>query len=125
MVHLLGAPDTCVVFMKRALDEIKASQERISWPHEEDEKAKYLLASDPRPIALIKRQAWEAQKQLLGNRAFDLDYDSLAESDKWIPTEERTGFGPRQTERSEATVRLSHTRPSTAVVAAQMNDSFI
>jgi hypothetical protein len=99
-VHLLKAQYACVVFVKRSLDDVITSQERIDWTrtHEFWEKSKYHHGADPRPIALLKADMWEQQRHLLGRRAFDLEYESLTSSRLWVPKELRTQFGPRQTE---------------------------
>lgn len=98
--HLIKNPAIAVVFMMRPLADIVSSQNRIGWTatHDGYEKRKYLVPEDdPRPIASVKTQAWRLQKSILGSRAFELAYDSLAAHHLWVPRGLRTDFGPRQT----------------------------
>jgi len=97
ITHLLRGKDTAVVFMKRKVEDILASEKRIGWNvHEPYEKAKY-FTNDEEPISATKLFNWEVyQKPLLLERAFDLEYDSLKGHQLFI--ENRTGFGARQTQ---------------------------
>ena len=95
VVHLLGAT---VVFMRRPVAEIIASQKRISWHNEADEKAMYFDRSSD-PIAEVKYRAWDTyQRAKLGVKAFDLDYHSLESHPLWVGSDERRYFNPRQTQ---------------------------
>lgn len=95
VVHLLGAT---VVFMRRPVAEIVASQQRISWHNEADEKQHYFY-DGPDNIATVKYRAWERfQRPWLGTKAFDLDYHSLSQHPLWVDAEHRRQFGPRQTQ---------------------------
>jgi hypothetical protein len=100
IVHLLRKNDVAVVFMRRPLDAIQRSEERINWRPGNDgmERAKYFAGDSSEPISEIKARAWERyQKRTLRDAAFELDYDTLASSPLWVPQELRTGFRSRQT----------------------------
>jgi hypothetical protein len=51
-----------------------------------------------RASAVVKTEAWEKfQRIALGERAFDLNYQSLASHPMWVDQESRKGFTARQT----------------------------
>lgn len=93
----------CVVLMRRPLDEIHASEQRIHWREAYDganllaEQQKYSerfgIYGDN--IAAIKYFCWEYyQKSILKDRAFELEYASLKAHPLWVS--ERAEFGVRQ-----------------------------
>lgn len=88
-------PDLAVVLMRRELSEILASQQRVRWGFEGKELAAY--RGHEGPIARVKYTIWDReQKAILGDRAFELDYESLSQHPLWIPKEERSDFHVRQ-----------------------------
>jgi hypothetical protein len=93
--HLL--PCT-VVWMNRNLADIQRSEKRINWNvHEQLERDSYFEHSQ-RPSAVIKTEAWQKfQRIALGERAFDLDYESLKGHPMWVDPENRVCFTERQT----------------------------
>ena len=92
--HLLSHArsfDAAVVFMKRDVKDIENSQKRIAWDEEDFEKRQYFY-SGGEPISKIKYNAWEIyQKPTLGNRAFELEYESMRVHPFWIEKEFRDG----------------------------------
>jgi hypothetical protein len=87
-----------IVFMRRDLDAIAASENRVGWNRREFEKTKYFDSSD-RTSAEVKYHAWDRfQKRLLRHRAFDLQYESLKKYPLWVTQEQRKDFGLRQIE---------------------------
>jgi predicted O-linked N-acetylglucosamine transferase (SPINDLY family) len=97
-VHLLPG---AVVLMRRPVKEIVRSQARIRWSQEKVELAGYFTTEGP--IAQVKYTAWDKfQKPRLGERAFDLDYHSLAAHPLWIQQEQRRTFHHRQTTLDDA-----------------------
>jgi hypothetical protein len=87
-----------VVFMRRRLEDILRSQDRIDWSNNEVWEKERYFRDDATPIAQVKYEVWEKyQKRHLGERAFDLDYDSLEGHPLWVESERRRSFGPRQT----------------------------
>jgi predicted O-linked N-acetylglucosamine transferase (SPINDLY family) len=96
-VHLL--PEA-VVLMRRPVDEIIRSQARIRWACENAELEGYFATQGP--IAHVKYDAWDRfQKPRLLERAFELDYHSLAGHPLWIEQEQRKTFHARQTKPGE------------------------
>ena len=101
MVHLLENDDIAVVFMLRNTDEVIQSEQRIDWlhPHNKLEKEKYFSPRSRLPISVLKTRMWRTyQKKLIGERAFELDYESLENHPLWIDKSLRENFGPRQIE---------------------------
>jgi len=104
--HLLPA-HVAVVFMRREIDAIQASQDRAlmasgrTWTQEEEpvELRKYFC--DSGPIAAIKYDAWDrfqkATMKRQGKASFDLNYASLASHPLWVPPHERRDWHPKQT----------------------------
>lgn len=98
----------CVVLMRRPLEDISKSEQRIRWRElygglnlfTEQRKYANAFGICGDNIALIKYYVFDTiQKPMLGNRAFDLDYDSLKEHPMW--QDERADFGARQYKQSE------------------------
>ena len=104
VIHLYGQePDTAVIFVKRDLAEILASQKRIGWGFEEYEHSKYnFILSEyyysGLPSAAIKYDYWRTYQRERIPCAFEVDYRSLRFHPMWVPDEKRTNFGPLQTE---------------------------
>lgn len=95
LAHLLGRDGSvAVVLMRRPVDEIVASQERIGWGCELSELAMYGCCAGR--IAEVKYYWWERYQKARVANGFEVKYGSLREHPLWVPTEERAGFGPRQ-----------------------------
>jgi len=97
-VHLLSCfNDTVIVFMKRDINDIIASQERIAWGKNELRELEmygYDFGCNI-PVAEIKYGFWNYQKGFLKDW-IEVEYESLSEHPLWIPKERRVGFKPRQ-----------------------------
>ncbi|HWM93323.1 MAG TPA: hypothetical protein VN493_21350 [Thermoanaerobaculia bacterium] len=96
--HELGRPDTAVVLVRRRIEEILDSQERIGWtaPCQPRELRRYGATSGV--IAEIKYRAWdEHQRRQLGPHGFELRYTDLDRHELWIPARGRGEFQPKQT----------------------------
>ncbi len=94
-----------VVIVRRDLQEIRASEDRIGWREAGDginpkaERQKYIewYGMDDDNIARLKYFVWDTyQRQQLVGRAFDLDYDSLKESPLWRNKDQRQNFASHQ-----------------------------
>jgi len=94
-----------VVFMHRDLSDIKKSQQRMFSEDHEDinweriqraETRKYHTGQLGRPIAQIKYEQWQEQKQDLPYH-LDLEYESLKDHELWVDKEDRKAFHVRQT----------------------------
>lgn len=89
--HLPGL----IVFMHRDPADIARSQRRIDWAYEGHELIRYF--TDQGPIGEVTYRAWDRyQKPLLGARAVDLDYASLAGHPLWVDASKRELFHPHQ-----------------------------
>ena len=88
--------DVAVVFIVRDIDDIIASQERIGWTelYESIELARY--GASEGPIAQVKYDAWQWQKQELAH-PFELEYEDLATHPMWVTKEKRGEFSAGQT----------------------------
>lgn len=94
-VHMFGEGDTAIILMRRSIQDIMASQERIDWRGEQVEMARYDLSGGK--AAEEKYRFWEEYQQAKIAHAFEIDYESLAGHVLWIAKEHRSTFGPMQT----------------------------
>jgi hypothetical protein len=87
----------CVVLMRRPVDAILASQQRIRWTEifEPIELRKYF--TDQGPVAQVKYDAWERYQKPHMDHAYELDYESLRGHPLWIEAVQRRKFRARQT----------------------------
>lgn len=98
MLHLMPevvTEDVAVLFMRRNHDQIAASQKRVVWGGEKEERAKYppFPAS---PISHIKENFWSEHVGEIAHH-YDIEYHELAEHPLWIAREERQWFSRHQT----------------------------
>ena len=95
-VHLI--PGVVVVWMHRDLQDVIRSQRRIEWqPYEQIEKDRYFYHGT-NEAATVKANAWTRfQRITLGERAFDLDYESLSMHPLWVEKSGHSNFKERQT----------------------------
>jgi len=87
-----------IVLMRRDLEAVHASEDRIRWAEvyggKKTELAKFgLTEGDP---ATVKYAYWDAHEK----RApfLELEYEALRRHPLWVPEERRKSFGPLQTE---------------------------
>lgn len=93
-VHTFSAPEVAIVLVRRDIQDIVASQERVEWTSEERELRQY--GFNEGVIAEVKYQYWEEYQQNMIENAFEIDYKSLRAHLLWIPQKERLNFSPRQ-----------------------------
>lgn len=94
--------NAAVVLMRRNLDDIHASEERIGWRTAYEganvvaEQHKYLteFGESDDDVAALKYRIWNKQQKDKCD-AFDLDYETLRAHPLW--RDERREFAPRQT----------------------------
>jgi hypothetical protein len=101
---MFSRPDILVIFMKRDVAEIVASQSRPIYEsspdriwttaHQPVELMKYGRTTGV--IAEVKYEGWEAQKPYIRN-AMEIEYASLAAHPMWVDKAGRERFGPKQT----------------------------
>jgi hypothetical protein len=109
-VHMFSADDTAIVLMRRNIEDIIASQERIGWRWEKVELGRYDRSDGV--IAEVKYQFWEESQREQIQHAFEIEYESLAEHPLWIPKHLRQGFNPVQTAIDENLATNSDACPS-------------
>jgi hypothetical protein len=80
--------------VRRDVDEILASEQRVEWTGQERELWRYGLREGV--IAEVKYNFWETGQKTRIHNPFELEYESLRHHPRWIPKGERTDFGPRQ-----------------------------
>jgi hypothetical protein len=90
-------PGTFVVLMRRELEKVHASEERIRWAEvyggKKTELAKFgLTEGDP---AAVKYDYWASHEKAFA--FLELEYEALRAHPLWVPDEQRKGFGPLQT----------------------------
>lgn len=95
-IEEFDAVDVAILFMHRDIDDIIASQERIGWPCEKAQLAKYGL--DEGIISKVRYAHWENYQKPLIQNAFDIMYTDLESHPLWVPKEQREDFKWQQTE---------------------------
>jgi hypothetical protein len=91
-------PEMAVVMMRRDLDDIKASEERIRWRWEMPELIRLQTLMGGSTSAALKYGAWDSyQKEDLEGQAYEVEFESLSQHGLWIAKPGRLRFGPRQT----------------------------
>jgi len=95
-VHEIAAEHgpLAVVWMRRDIADIIASQERIDWDGEDIEKRQYREKQGP--ISAIKYRFWDTCQRYIVPTYYEVDYDDLYVHPLWVPTEQREKWGPRQ-----------------------------
>lgn len=94
--HLIkNDPKACVVFMIRNHHDIHASMVRVGWNLAGDELKRYF--KDTGDIVNVTYWIWDHyQKKELEDKAIELRYDQLENSEYYVPKEQRKIFGIRQ-----------------------------
>lgn len=92
-----GFDNVAVVMVRRDIDDIIASQERVGWGFEWLEMKHY--PGEERPISRVKYKHWDDyQKKELGKQAFEIEYESLKKHPMWVDKSERNDFAIAQVE---------------------------
>ncbi|GIV82779.1 MAG: hypothetical protein KatS3mg051_2133 [Anaerolineae bacterium] len=84
-----------LVWMRRPVADILASQQRIGWNEDEFEKAKLGQAGSPLSSAELKYRWWLENRHRF-RHTLELDYESLSAHPMWVPQERRAHFRARQ-----------------------------
>lgn len=93
-VHQFSAPEVAIVLVRRDIEDIIASQERVDWTGEARELRQYGLKQGA--IADIKYRYWDEYQKAIIRNPFEVEYELLKAHPLWLPREERAGFEPRQ-----------------------------
>jgi hypothetical protein len=98
-IHEHSAEDVLVIFMRRAIRDIVASERRVGWG-DSMQRAIYeeALAGHkfPATIAEAKYLFWEDVQRLTVHHWLEVEFESLAGHPLWVPVEQRVNFGIRQ-----------------------------
>jgi len=94
-IQEFSTDNTLIVFMKRSIKDILASQKRIRW-EQKTELAKYIRKKGV--ISKIKYETWIKEQIQEIKNWIDLPYESLDKHPLWIPKEKRLDFKYNQTE---------------------------
>lgn len=90
--------DVLVVLVKRPIDDIIASQERIGWSHEEFELSNYEGFAQPgEPISAVKYRYWDEVQANKIKHSGVVFYGELKRHKLWVPKKDRADFHARQT----------------------------
>jgi hypothetical protein len=87
------------VLVRRPVEHIIRSQERIGWGNEREELHHYF--TDDGPIARVKYRAWDLHQKPFLDHACELDYESLRGHHLFVDETARANFGSDQTKPTE------------------------
>jgi hypothetical protein len=98
-LHEIADDRIAVVFMRREIKDIIASQERIKWSCEKGELIRY--RKDERGgseiISEVKYHFWDTVQKSRIPHAFEVQYESLASHPMWVDKDLRKNFNAKQT----------------------------
>jgi len=94
-IHELVDDDMAVVWMRRSLKDVVASEKRINW-NDYHERLAYKAMEDKRPIATIKNSYWKKHQKNKIKNSFEIKFDSLKNHELFLPDSARSRFEPRQ-----------------------------
>jgi hypothetical protein len=94
-VHMFKGDNIAIVFMRRSVEDIVKSQERIGWRWEWLELARYDRSDGV--IAEVKYQFWDQYQKERIQQAFEVEYESLTAHPLWVTKELRQTFNPMKT----------------------------
>ena len=96
-VHEFSADDTLIILMRRKIEDIIASQERIEWGNEQDQLRRHYGGVEG-PISMVRYRFWEQYQRPRIRHVLEVEYESLSGHSLWIPREARFNFAPDQWE---------------------------
>jgi len=92
-IHRFDDDVTAIILMRRKVNDIIASEKRITW-ESKSELERYGLSAGI--IADIKYNYWNTYQKHKITNAFEIEYEDLAVHPLWVPKEERRNFTSRQ-----------------------------
>ena len=103
-VHELDGDDFLIVFMRRAVDDVLASERRIRWSGRGEQRkyegfARFYDVGDP--ICVRKTRVWDRFQKGMIRHALDLEYRLLTGHPLWVPKANRRLFRPGQIDDQE------------------------
>lgn len=87
--------NTTIVVVRRDVEKIIKSQERINWDSKQEKISMRIDENDQRPIAEIKYNYWDKWKNHIP-RYVEYSYDDFEVHPLWVPDEMRQNFAPKQ-----------------------------
>lgn len=94
-VHEFGHWDeVAVVLVRRNIDDIIASQERVGWRWEDYELKNYGKASGP--ISQVKYDYWDNYQTYRIKNNFEVRYEDMVNHPLWVDKADRRGWHVRQ-----------------------------
>jgi hypothetical protein len=94
-VHMFSANGSAVVLVRRSIDDILASQQRIGWGWEGLELVRYDQSDGV--SSQVKYDYWDRYQKERIEHAFEIEYHSLVSHPLWCSDGVRRNFGPTQT----------------------------
>jgi hypothetical protein len=88
-------PDVTFAVVRRDIQEIQKSQERIKWSNKMERRRFFMLDTDVRPIAEVKYVYWDRWKEHLHSWV-EYEYGDFENHPAWVPEERRKHFQPKQ-----------------------------
>lgn len=88
-------PDVIFVVIRRSVEEIIESQERINWSDEIERKRLWMYSHDTRPVSEIKYYYWDKWKNYL-NQWIEYQYADFAGHPLWVEKDQRKLFSSKQ-----------------------------
>lgn len=88
--------DVMVVVMRRSIEDILASQERIGWNDEKVELRKY--GKSQGIVAQVKYDWWNKHKHFGPKHWVEVNYEDMSGHPLWVEKEDRKDFDSKQTE---------------------------
>lgn len=103
IVHWIDLPRCGVVFMRRPLSDIRASEARIGWQGNYVLELRNYFTNGCLPA--VRYRAWDQnQRHAMKVPYWEVDYDSLSRHPLWIAKDDRQHFTAKQTCTSPASV---------------------
>ena len=99
--HIFGDDDrVAVILIRRNIDDIIASQNRINWnPNANWELKRYNdVGYFEGNIAEVKYDYWDRVQKDLIRHPYEIEYESFSEHEFWVEKELRKNFGAKQTQ---------------------------
>ena len=96
-VHEYSADDVLIVFVRRDIEEIIVSQDRIGWTERYEWGELQNYEADEGPIARVKYDFWEQHQRRHIEHWLEVEYESLKEHPLWVAKAKRgTDWQPDQ-----------------------------
>jgi hypothetical protein len=97
IVHKYSEPDVAIVYMRRRMRDIIASERRMSWGYERQELGKYGPNAKP-PIALYRLKHWMKYQAQHVHNLYMVRYEHLVNHLLWVDRADRVEWRPDQME---------------------------